>query len=218
MTCSCCGFQTDADRHFDAKKAATELEAYRRGRLEPTARLLRDAIVGASLNNGTLLDIGGGVGALTFELLNRGMSRSVIAEASGAYADAAGEEAARRGCASSVEILRGDVVDLADRLPSADVVTLDRVVCCYPRYEPLLERAARHATLAVALSYPKNRWYVRAVMWFENLNRARKTGFRTFVHSPEDMRRIIERAGFALASRRGTLVWTVDLFVVRSGR
>ena len=213
MACSCNGFPATADRQFDVKKAAAELKDYRRGRLEKTTRLLRDAMITAGLNRGTLLDIGAGIGALTFELLKNGMSGAVIAEASSAYAEAAREEAARSGRGNSVEITQGDVVDIGEKLPVADVVTLNRVVCCYPFYEPLLDEAARHAKRGIAVSYPKDRWYVRMVIWFDNLRHARKTSFRTFVHPPREMIEIVERSGFNLVGRSTTLVWTIDVFV-----
>jgi hypothetical protein len=50
-------------------------------------------------------------------------------------------------------------------------------------------------------------------MWLENARRARKSGFRTFVHPPRQMQHIIEKAGFDLARRRTTLMWAVDVFV-----
>jgi magnesium-protoporphyrin O-methyltransferase len=204
-----------ADRQFTATKAAKELQAYRTGRLGATTRLLRDGIVQTGWNHGTLLDIGGGVGALTFELLDRGLTRAVVADASAAYATAAREEAARRNRTSSVEVVHGDILLLP--LGRASVVTLDRVVCCYPHYEPMLERAAQHAEHVVALSYPNDRWYVRVITWFENARRTRTSGFRTFVHPPDRMQRIVQRAGFELATRRSTFVWTIDVFVRAAG-
>jgi magnesium-protoporphyrin O-methyltransferase len=113
----------------------------------------------------------------------------------------------------SASIVQGDLLELAGTLPVADLVTLDRVVCCYPAHEPMLHEAARHAMRALALSYPRDRWFVRSGMWLENARRARKSGFRTFVHPPAQMQQVIERAGFKLARRRTTLVWTVDVFV-----
>src|SRR5688572_14465091 len=145
MVCSCCDFRDAANRQFTAEKAARELQAYRKGRLGPTTRLLRDGVVDLGLNQGSLLDIGGGVGALTFELLKRGMTKAVVADASPAYVAAAREEAQRRGQIESATIVHGDMLALAEQLPAADLVTLDRVVCCYPAYEPMLEEAARHA-------------------------------------------------------------------------
>jgi SAM-dependent methyltransferase len=215
VSCSCGDFASAADRQFTAIKAAKELKAYRRGRIGPTTRRLRDGLAEAGLTHGTLLDIGGGVGALTFELLDRGMTSATVLEASGAYAAAVKDEAARRTRLKSVEVVHGDLLDVSDELPSADIVTLDRVVCCYPSYESLLEQALTHAKQGIGLSYPRDRWYVRAVMWFDNAKRARKSGFRTFVHPPREMQQAIERAGFSLARRRHTPVWTIDVFVKR---
>lgn len=190
---------------------------YRRKGPGPTTRLLRDGLVSVGLLEGTLLDVGGGVGALSFELLDRGVARAVVVDASSAYLAVASEEAVRRGHATTTEFVHDDFVAVSEQLTTADVVTLDRVVCCYPFYEPLLEQALRHATRWFAVSYPRDRWHVRIGVWFENAVRKwRSNPFRTFVHSPPAMERIIEGAGFELASRRCTLTWSADVFVKRT--
>lgn len=79
----------------------------------------------------------------------------------------------------------------------------------------MLEEATRHAERAIALSYPRDRWFVRAAMWIENARRARKSGFRTFVHPPASIQELIEQTGFELARRRSTAMWTADIFVRR---
>jgi hypothetical protein len=56
-----------------------------------------------------------------------------VLEASSAYAAAVKDEAARRTRLKSVDVVHGDLLDVSDELPSADIVTLDRVVCCYRR-------------------------------------------------------------------------------------
>jgi len=212
MMASCCDFRDAAARQFTARKAAKELQAYRNGRLGPTTRLIRDGVVASELNQGSLLDIGGGIGALTFELLGCGMTKAVVADASAAYVAAAREEASRRGQTASTTVIHGDLLDVAEQLPAADLVTLDRVVCCFPGYEPMLDEAAHHAVRGLAVSYPRDRWFVRAGMWVENARRAHKSGFRTFVHPPVLIREAIERAGFRLSWRRTTVMWAVDVF------
>jgi 16S rRNA G966 N2-methylase RsmD len=94
MPCSCCDFATAAGQQFNAKMAAKQLRGYRRGQVDTTTRLLRDGLVHAHLTTGSLLDIGAGIGALTFELLDRGVVTAVAVEASSAYLAAATEEAA----------------------------------------------------------------------------------------------------------------------------
>jgi magnesium-protoporphyrin O-methyltransferase len=214
---TCCDFRDAADRQFTAEKAAKELEAYRKGRLGPTTRLLRDGVLELGLSDGSLLDIGGGVGALAFELLERGVTKAVVVDASAAYVAATREEANRRGRMESVAVVHGDLLQLSAQLPAADLVTLDRVVCCYPAYKPMLEEAMRHALRALAVSYPRDRWYVRLALWLENVKRARGSGFRTFVHPPARIQEIIKRSGFTLVRRRFTIMWTIDVFKRRSG-
>jgi len=153
-----------------------------------TAQLLRDGLAAADLIDGTVLDVGAGVGGLTWALLDQGMARAIVIEASAAYLAAASDEATRRGRSGMVQFVRGDYVTMAPQVPRATVVTLDRVVCCYPWFEPLLEQAGRHAERSVALSYPRDRWFVRVGLWLENLMRRWKGNpFRTFVHSPTQM-------------------------------
>ena len=218
MPCSCCGFQHTAEQQFTAKRAAKELQDYRRRRIVRTTRLLRDGLMNARLNRGALLDIGAGVGSLTFELLDRGISNAIVVEASSAYLAASRDEAARRGRTLSIQFVHGDFLAAPQILPRTAVVTLDRVVCCYPLYEPLLEHALERADHSFAFSYPKDRWYVRAVAWLKNARRSRGSAFRSFVHPAARMRQIIEAAGFALVSHRGTLAWSADIFIRRRWR
>jgi len=213
MTCCYGNFGTVAALQFTRDRAAKELQRYRRKQVGATTRLLRDALMSEGLGQGKFLDIGAGVGALTFELLEHGAAGAVVVEASPAYLEAVSEEAARRGHTRDIELVRGDFVDVAGSVPAASIVALDRVVCCYPQYEPLLDQALSHAQHGVALSYPCDRWYVRAAVWFDNVKRARKSGFRMFVHPPRRIQAAIERAGFVLVRRRFTLMWTMDVYV-----
>jgi SAM-dependent methyltransferase len=214
---TCCGcFKETVDQQFTSKKAGQELERYRRKGAGPTTRLLIDGLVHAGIIDGSLLDVGAGIGALTFELLDRGVRQATIVEASAAYAAAASDEAVRRGRTSNVELKRGDFVEVAMTLPVATIVTLDRVVCCYPLYEQLLSQAVRHADRGFAFSYPRDRWYIRAGMRLENALRRRRNSFQTFVHPEAKMRELITRAGFGLVSQRRTFVWSVDVFIRRA--
>lgn len=214
MGCSCCAFGNTADEHFNTVKVAKELSKYRRKGPGQTTRRLRDGIVSAGLQSETLLDIGGGLGILSLELLDAGFSQATVVDASSAYLAAASEEATRRGRSTSTQFVHGDFVVLASQLTPAVVVALDRVVCCYPSYEPLLKQALELAKTGFAMSYPRDRWFVRAGIWFENAIRRRKGNpFRTFVHPPSDMMRIVEEAGFTLTRRKRTAAWSADVFV-----
>ena len=162
MSCSGCAFGDTADLHFNREKVAKELLRYRRKGPGSTTRGLRDGIALAGLNQGTLLDIGGGLGILSLELLDLGMNRAVVVDASSAYLEAGSGEAARRGHSASIEFVHGDFLVATGQVAPSTVVTLDRVVCCYPFYKPLLEQALQRAERGFAFSYPQ-RLLVREV-------------------------------------------------------
>jgi magnesium-protoporphyrin O-methyltransferase len=160
-----------------------------------------------------LLDVGGGVGVLHHALLDHGFVHAFHIDGSAAYLATAAAETARRGHAGRVEFRQGDFPALAPDLPAADVVTLDRVVCCDPDFTRLLTAAAQHARCAVAFSYPRPRWLIRAmVATAKAARRLVGRAFRAYVHPPAAMRAVLERAGFRRRWMGGTWVWAVDLF------
>ena len=215
MAC-CSTFEETVDQQFTSKKAGKSSSATGAKALGPRRVFLIEGLLQAGIIDGSLLDVGAGVGALTFELLDRGIRRAAIVEASAAYATAASDEAARRGRATDVDLTRATSSKSPQTLPVATVVTLDRVICCYPLYEQLLSEAVRHAERGFAFSYPRDRWYISAGMRLENALRRRRNSFRTFVHPETRMRELITRAGFDLVSQRRTFVWSADVFVRRA--
>ena len=124
---------------FDKRLAAKELKRFQRKGARSTTRLMVEKIAAEGAKGLTLLDIGGGVGAVQVELLSAGVRSAVDIDASRAYLAAAQEEAARRGFKARVTYRHGNFVDLADSLEDADIVTLDRVVCCYTDARSLVE-------------------------------------------------------------------------------
>jgi len=91
----CCSpYETVARAQFDEKIARRELASYRKKGPGSTTRLLRDLLLKTGGVNGTLLDVGSGIGGLTFELLEHGIERAIAIDASPANLAAATEEAA----------------------------------------------------------------------------------------------------------------------------
>ncbi len=161
-----------------------------------------------------MLDIGSGLGGLTFALLERGASSAVAVDASAAYINASRDEATQRGRSDAIRFVHADFVVAASELPSASIVTLDRVVCCYPSYTGLLDAAVAHAERCLAISYPRDVWYVRAAMRLENgQRRLAQKSFRTFVHPVAELQDTIRRGGLMLSSRQESWMWSADVYV-----
>jgi 2-polyprenyl-3-methyl-5-hydroxy-6-metoxy-1,4-benzoquinol methylase len=214
MSCCCSGTCDAAERHFGQKRARKDLEQYRAKGPGSTTRLLLAGLSKVGPPCGTLLDVGSGIGTLMFELLEQGMTTAIGVDLSSAHIAVSSEEATRRGRSQSTRFVLGDFVDVAAKLTRADVVTLDRVVCCYSDCERLLDESIRHAGRCIALSYPQDVWYVRHWVSLENLGRKIFANpFRTFVHSAAAMEARILGDGFELADRQCTRTWCADVYV-----
>jgi magnesium-protoporphyrin O-methyltransferase len=172
------------------------------------------AIESASLPQGaTLLDIGGGVGAIHHHLLDKGYSHATQIDAATAYLDAARDEAERRGHAGRLSVLHGNFHELVRSAPEVDVVTLDRVVCCDPDFRSMLGGAASRARRLVGFTYPRPRVVVRAMIAVMNLlQRAFGNGFQAYVHAPHEMAEVLEGAGMKRRWAGGTWVWAAEVF------
>jgi magnesium-protoporphyrin O-methyltransferase len=176
-------------------------------------KLILEAIRSLKLRNSNLLDIGGGVGAIHHELLQDVAREATHVDASSAYLKEARQEAARRGHGERVNFIHADFTDVANQLPEADIVTLDRVVCCYPDFRRLLKAAAEHSQRALALTYPRETWYMRfglkAANFFQGL---RRDPFRVFLHPVSEMDALLKREGFKRVTLRRLFVWEMALY------
>lgn len=160
-----------------------------------------------------MLDIGAGVGAVHISLLEAGALAAIDVDASREYLATARSEAERRGLAGRVEYRYGDVVELADELQPAEIVTLDSVICCYPYLEPLLSAATRSGPRLVGITYPRDVWWMRAFMRLYNLVHAvRRSPARYFIHRHADVERWMGGAGYTSAHEGGIRVWRVVLY------
>jgi hypothetical protein len=210
---TCCAHCRGIEREFDRRTAARDLKRYRRRGPLPTTRILLAALERQGIGGASVLDIGGGVGAIHHELLQRGAGRATHVDASSAYLAAAGEEARRRGHESRIEFVHGDFVERAPQVPAADVVTLDRVICCYPDMPRLVRLSAERARRLYGLVFPRESWWMRPLFpvancWF----RLQRCPFRVFQHAADEVEAVVGEAGLKRVSRQLTPLWQVVVF------
>lgn len=200
------------DEAFDDRHAQRRLEEYRRrGARRSTQRLIaalaRDGLAGA-----TVLDIGGGVGAVHLGLLAAGAGAAVDVDASGPLLAAARDEALRLGLADRVAHHRGDFVTLAPELPEADIVALDKVICCYHDDAALLAAAASHARTRIGLVVPRDAWWTRAAGRLQNAwRRLRRDPYRFYVHPADDVEAVLRAAGLERVHLDRGWVWQIEV-------
>ena len=218
MACAQCeGIEIE----FGQAQARRKLRSFRRRGPDKTTRLLIDALrtvldeTGASAV--TLLDIGAGVGAIHHELLDGQVARAVHLDASTAHLAAAREETERRGHTDRVTFAHGDFVALADTIPPAGVVTLDRVICCYHDMERLVRSSGEKARLLYGAVYPRgNRWMRVGIAALNVVQRLKRSPFRVYLHSPDAIDAVLRATGLTRRVTRRTLGWEVVVYERRA--
>ena len=181
---------------YNEKLAASQLRKYREKGPIASTRTLIDTLKAEGVQGATLLDIGGGIGSIQHELLAAGADRATSVDASAPYLDKAREESNRRGHGSRVTYVHGDFVDLAESIPAADIVTLDRVINVYPDWERLVRLSAAHARRFYALVYPRDTRMVRLVISLINLRlRLRRQRVRAAIVPVDAIERVVRESG-----------------------
>jgi magnesium-protoporphyrin O-methyltransferase len=202
-----------ADAIFDQKTAESDLRDYQKGGAGGTTKQLLDAIKAAGVSGLSLLDIGGGIGVIQHELAAAGVERVTDVDASRAYLRMAREEAERRGYADSAEYVHGDFVALSPQIGDADIVTMDRVICCYPHVEALVEAASSKARRVFGVVYPRDRRWMKLALPVANfLFRLQGTAFRIFIHPSATVERITASHGFRKIAQHDGWLWQVSVY------
>lgn len=205
----CCGVES----LFDEKLAHRDLRTYRETGPSASTQQLLAALRATDRPMKSLLDIGGGVGTIAHELLENGVERATLVDASASYVAAARDEATRRATVDRLEIRLGDFVEIATGLPSVDVVTLDKVVCCYPDMHALLAVSAALARRLYGIVYPRDSWWVHLAIAIENrVRRLRGGTFQGFVHSNAAIDAALRRQGLRLCTQTRGAWWIVGVY------
>jgi magnesium-protoporphyrin O-methyltransferase len=207
--CGCEGFTSI----FDRRTADADLARYRRAGPDRTTSLLLDLIGRTRADGKTVLDIGAGVGVIDHELLRAGAAHATLVDASRPSQAVAREEGQRRGQLDRMTFVEGDFVARAAALESADVVTLDRVVCCYPDVDALVSTSAAKARSLYGLVLPRDRRLLRLGIRLINLwFRLRRNPYRAFAHPNATVDRHALAAGLRPTAEATTFVWRVVLY------
>ena len=193
------------NRLFSARQARRDARRYRKRGLGGTSRQL--VALAGNVSGESVLEVGGGVGAIELELLAAGAERATNVELSGNYEEEAATLLAERGLTERVGRRVGDFVE--ESAEPHDVVVMHRVVCCYPDVDRLVGAAAACTRRRLLLTYPREHLWVRA--GFRSINlfmRLSGSSFRAFVHPVVHMAAAAEREGLTLERReRQGLVW-----------
>jgi SAM-dependent methyltransferase len=212
----CCPAETDPRiaRYFDRrnKRRRTGAERYEMGNV--TRRLL-DALLELGPAGRSVLEGGCGPGALLISLLDAGAGAGTGIDLSPEAIEYARERAAKAGVTDRAEFIVGDAA--LTRAEPHDWVVLDKVICCYPHMDALLERTVAEAKSVFAFAVPVSTgWRGAASKTLLGIEAVVLRVFRrpcpAFVHDIGRIEARVRAAGFSSVRSENLGLWHIAVF------
>jgi magnesium-protoporphyrin O-methyltransferase len=216
MVCPCCPPENinDLDSTFNEERARGDAKKYLKKGLPKRAQKLIAYWGGKRDSPLSVLDIGCGAGGVHHELLKRGIADQVTGvDASSAYLAAAGENAGILHLTDQVAYHQRDFAQFPHEFETADLVVLDRVICCYPHLQKLLGAAADRAGKFLVLSYPVDTWYMRLLIGVADFFlKWQGSGYHPYVHEEGQVLAVLENAGMSPVHLDHHIIWRIRVF------
>ena len=212
MGMNCCD-PNGLNQIFTGRLVRQELQAYQRRGLGKRQRSLVEEL-GSLIPGAAVLDIGCGVGAVGTTLLAKGAGSGTFVDISAAYLRAARQVVAQAGFDATSAFYQDDFAASERPYTPADVVVLDRVVCCYPDAAALLTKAAQCSRGTLIFTYPKPFWFMpllRKLCAFGM--RLFGCEYRFFLHDPAQLLKAATSAGHTPVVTRSVGLWQVTKLV-----
>ena len=195
---------------FGGRAARRDARKYRRRGLDCAARHVVGFLTGRGVEGDSVLEVGGGAGAIQLELLKAGAERAVNVELSPEYEPVATELLREARLEGRVERRLGDFVRERESVEPADDVVLHRVVCCYPDPDALVGAAAERARRRLVLTFPPDVLPFRLGSRLVNVFfRITGTEFRTYIHPVAAILGPARSRGLEPAFEARTAIWRV---------
>ena len=189
-------------------------DRYKNKGLSRSSKLLLRFILDNKVRDRAVLDLGCGAGGLSFELLKEGASNVVGFDLSPKMISAAMELAQSNGFQSRARFQLGN--GATSELPRSDIVVMDKVLCCYSEWRPLLKNAIEATRLLVGFTVPRDegitkipfRLALRAVNYFQR----RRGGVLFYLHPLGTIDKTLRESGFSRVRKRSSRFWLVFLY------
>ena len=146
-------------------------------------------------------------------MLEAGASAVTSVDASAAYLATSRRVADDQGYGERWTGIEGDFVELSGDVAPADVVTLDKVICCYPDMPSLVSRSASKAGKLYGIVVPKDHWWVRVVAKAGNLVlRLLRYEFQGSIHAHASIDAVAETTGLRMRVSESYWIWSIRLY------
>jgi SAM-dependent methyltransferase len=189
-------------------------ERYKTKGLSRNSKLLLKFILDGNVKDQAVLDLGCGTGGLSIELLKHGAQNAVGFDLSPKMIDAATELARATGFESRAKFQEGNAA--TTELPRSDIVVLDKVLCCYSDWRPLLDNATAASRAMVGFIVPRDEGITklpfRIALKIGNYFQRRRGGVLFYLHPLGTIDKTLRDSGFKRQRKQGSRFWLVFLY------
>jgi len=195
---------------FSERSARGEAKRYRRKGLDSTSRRIVDFIKRQAVENRTVLEVGGGIGAIQIELLKAGAAHATSIELTPTYEEVAAGLVREAGFTDRIDRKVMDFAAAAEQVDTADIVIMNRVLCCYHDMPKLAGAASDRTRQLLVMSFPRETWWTRVGLKVGNSAlRLTRREFQVFLHSPKAILATSEGHGLRTVFDQTGAFWTV---------
>ncbi|GJL82191.1 MAG: hypothetical protein DHS20C01_18250 [marine bacterium B5-7] len=207
---ACCPHSISTGRLFSRLARRYRRRFERRG-LEPSQRQLFDALERIGFTNSDVLEVGCGVGQFHQLMLEHGARRATGIDLAPKMIVEAKGWALERGLADRSHYETGDFVQM--NLPRFDITILDKVICCYPDIDVLIDRTVRSTRNVIGLTLPRYRHLTRfAAAASAPFFKLFCSDFRSYVHDPQLIDKWLVERGFRCCDEARTPIWLTRIY------
>jgi len=200
-------------REFD-EDACDFCDRYKKTGLSRSSKLLLGFIVEEDLQGKSVADLGCGAGGFSIELLKQGAESAIGIDLSRNMISSANDLARSNGVESKAKFRIGDAATA--KLPTSDIVIMDKVLCCYSDWRPLLGNAISASLRMVGFIVPRDegmakipfRLGVRVVNYFQR----RKGNILFYLHPLSQVDQMLRDSGFTQRKKKTSRFWLVFLY------
>ena len=200
-------------REFD-EDACDFCERYKNKGLSRSSKLLLKFILEGNVQDKAVLDLGCGAGGLSIELLKHGAQSAVGFDLSPRMIVAATELARATGFENKAKFQEGNAATA--ELPRSDIVVMDKMLCCYSEWRPLLKNAMEASNVMVGFTVPRDEGITklpfRIVLKIANYFQKRRGGVLFYLHPLGTVDKTLRDSGFKRLRKRSSRFWLVFLY------
>ena len=183
--------------HFGQSIAKRDINNYLTTGAKKSTKALLGILKLLDLQGLHLLDIGAGIGIVSYELSEYGLAEITYNDISTSYSDVFKREFGTRLGGIKVNTLLGDLVEVSENINNVDIAVLDKTICCYPHYRELVKTAADKASMWYAYVIPRDTWWVKLIHRLGELRKSLKGDrFKSYIYPVRDIENIVLQLGF----------------------